>query len=158
MWKNQSKDNIKNKIKDTLEINSDWNRYFSKYIKIANINQNIDTIRDTRNTVAHCKFFGKEDYDFSKKIIIKTNAALIKAIELIRKKNFNQSIPGLLNSLQLLEDALSKYKETYLQEGLKNLFEIFRQIGSIAVKNLSNRDLSNRSFDNYNIPDDDSNK
>lgn len=67
---------------------SDWDRFFSSKIDIQDIEDVFDKIRQYRNNIAHFKFFDKDSYTKSNKLIRQLNTALIKAIQLIEDNDF----------------------------------------------------------------------
>lgn len=85
---------------------SDWDRFFSDKIKIDNIDNLFKEIREYRNSVAHFKFFDKNDYNECNKKVTKLNKAIIKAIRITEEKDFAERN----NSIMILE-AINKLSE-----------------------------------------------
>ena len=73
---------------EQLTPKSDWDRFFSSKIAVANIDQLIDSIRRYRNSVAHFKRFSREDYNNCNKIIKELNKSVIEAIKITEEKDF----------------------------------------------------------------------
>lgn len=95
---------------------SDWERFFSNKIAMIDIISVIDSIRQYRNNVAHCKFFYKNDYYECKKLINRLNKAIIKAIELTEKNDFTKkNMETISNGLKTALSAFSFNMEAYVQ-------------------------------------------
>lgn len=91
---------------------SDWERFFSKKIKISDIEKVIEDIRSYRNKIAHFKFFYKEDYDKCNKQVCRLNKAIINAIKITETKDFSEkSMEYLIPSYASFEKAIHEFQK-----------------------------------------------
>lgn len=67
---------------------SDWERFFAEKFQGINVEENIESVRIIRNSVAHCKFLRKEQYVSCSGTINALNKALNKAITITEGKDF----------------------------------------------------------------------
>ena len=67
---------------------SDWERFFDEKFQGINVEENIESVRIIRNSVAHCKFLRKEQYASCNGTINALNKALNKAITITEGKDF----------------------------------------------------------------------
>lgn len=63
-------------------------RLFADKIDNNEIEKMIETVRSTRNDIAHCKFFYKEQYNIFNKVVTDLNNLILKAIQLTEEKDF----------------------------------------------------------------------
>lgn len=101
---------------------SDWDRFFKEKINIQNIKEIIDKIRNYRNSLAHFKFFYKNDYKECNSLFKELNDALVKAIYITEEIDFEEQ------NKEALKQAFSGISE--------RLAEIFAHIYT-AVQNFS---------------------
>lgn len=125
---------------------SDWERFFSCKIQISDIEELIDEIRRYRNAVAHLKFFYKDDYNRSNKLILKLNKAIVEAIKLTEEKDFAEKnaeslrrvFAGITETitemLQSIREATLKFIQSETFQMLKNISTQIRESG--IIKNL----------------------
>lgn len=93
---------------------SDWERFFNSKINITDIENLIEQIRIYRNSVAHFKFFYKDDYNKCNKLINRMNSAIIKAIQITEEKDFTKKNAEALSvALGALIDVFAEYKKTF---------------------------------------------
>jgi len=69
---------------------SDWERFFSDKISGFDVEKVIEEIRESRNKIAHCKFFYKTEYESCNKAINDLNQAIISTIKITENKDFYQ--------------------------------------------------------------------
>lgn len=106
-----SDEELRNAFK-TFTPKSDWDRFFSRKIKIMDAQKLIDEIRRYRNAVAHLKFLYKEDYNKSVKLMLKLNKAILKAIELTEEKDFaEKNAESISKALSVLSDTIARLTE-----------------------------------------------
>ena len=87
---------------------SDWDRFFSKKVTLQNTDAMLDKLRGLRNTVAHVKFFYRNDYNTCKSLVESLNAAIIEAIRITEdeefveknRENLQNSVAGVLEKVQ----------------------------------------------------------
>ena len=104
---------------------SDWERFFSSKINLADIEEMIDKIRQHRNNIAHFKFFYKDAYNESNKLINKLNTAIIKAIKLTEDKDFvEKNLKHFLKSMSEVFKAFDEFKKTIAQSMLSSIQSI----------------------------------
>lgn len=118
---------------------SDWERFFSKKIKIDDIEQLLNSIRQYRNKVAHCKFLNAKDYNQCTQDIRRFNRAIVKAIKITESKDFMEKNTIYLKSA--LED-FAKNMERFRQTIACSLELSFRSISETlapAVDTIQNK-------------------
>ena len=95
---------------------SDWERFFNSKINLADIEEMIDKIRQHRNNIAHFKFFYKDAYAESNKLINKLNTAIIKAIKLTEDKDFvEKNLEHFRKSMSEVFKAFEEFRKTMAQ-------------------------------------------
>lgn len=114
---------------------SDWDRFFSCKIQISEIEDLIDEIRRYRNSVAHLKFFYKDEYQRSSKLILKLNKAVIEAIKLTEEKDFaEKNAEELRRALSGITEKISEmfkfFRETSLKFVQNQTFQLMRNIST----------------------------
>lgn len=115
---------------------SDWERFFSNKIEIDQIENIIDTIRRYRNSVAHYKFFSKEDYKICNKLINRLNKAILSAICVTEEVDFaKKNTAALRNALTAFSEKISSIVNP-IREAAQKLFQsgVFQQIADISQK------------------------
>lgn len=100
---------------------SDWERFFSNKINIADIEDMIEKIRQHRNSIAHFKFFYKEAYTESNKLISQLNAAVLKAIKITEDKDFAEK------NAEYLRNAMSEVFKSF-EEFRKNIAKVMTNV------------------------------
>lgn len=88
---------------------SDWERFFSSKIDIADIEDMIEKIRQHRNHIAHFKFFYKDAYTESNKLISQLNAAVLKAIKITEDEDFAEKNAEYITNA--MSDVLERFAE-----------------------------------------------
>ena len=114
---------------------SDWDRFFSCKIQIPEIEELIDELRRYRNAVAHLKFFYKDDYKRSNKIILKLNKAIIEAIKLTEEKDFSQKNAEALRRIfsgitEAMSEMLKSVREAALTIVQSETFQLMKNIST----------------------------
>lgn len=79
------------KLIQKLRPMSIWERYFDKEVRIPNLQEKLDSIRNYRNKVAHAKHFHKSDYDACKEILAEILPQLENAIHDIAVKEYDSA-------------------------------------------------------------------
>lgn len=139
---------------------SDWDRFFSGKIKISNIQDIIEDIRLYRNTIAHFKFFNKEDYNDCKNKMRGLNASIKKAILITEEKDFVEKSEEALKSTfeglyenfvdlnKLMSERVQRVAETVVQPAMRILSEYVKSntwltyAGRLAMNAAVSSDLS----------------
>ena len=134
-----------------LSPKSDWERFFSDKIPIQDIKELIKQIRQYRNSIAHFKYFYKQDYVACKKLVNKLNSAITKAIIITEEKDFadknteafdrvlvniRKGLSSLINSMAILaHKAIDSVISSGLAEIGKSLVHSssIKKIGSLAM-------------------------
>lgn len=94
---------------ESISPKSDWDRFFKDKIYDIDVKALISNIRSSRNNIAHCKFFYKNDYQACTKSILKLKKAIDKAIMLTEEKDFAQK------NTERLKDAFSGLSSVFIQ-------------------------------------------
>lgn len=74
----------------SISPKSDWERFFVDKITEIDVKSLIDNIRLSRNSIAHCKFFYKQEYRACLKSLTRLKKALDKAIKLTEEIDFSK--------------------------------------------------------------------
>lgn len=132
---------------------SDWERLFADKINNCEIEKMIEMVRSTRNDIAHCKFFYKEQYTAFNESVISLNHLIIKAIKLTEEKDFVQKQAESFHiALASITDTLAQFQKR-MKETIYDSITIPLQTFSLAMNewkktfNTSfNKMLSNNDF------------
>ena len=93
---------------------SDWDRFFSDKLSGIDFKGIIESIRDFRNKVAHCKKITKEEYQNCLKMIEQLDDAILKAIEATEDKDFERKNSAYLQKMAgQLADAIQNFTTMY---------------------------------------------
>ena len=152
---------------------SDWERFFSDKTDKAEFESFLDVIRESRNKVAHCKFFYKLDYFDCNKTIRKFNKVIKDAIYLTEDKEFikknSESIKEALSGVMKGLEEYKRFMENISKSISRNFMEFTKKLETIGTamekklpsfqsylsENLSKPKLkkfkSNITFDNTNV-------
>ena len=147
-----SDEELRNAIND-ISPKSDWERFFNEKFEGVDVESGIEAVRPIRNSVAHCKFLGKEDYSVCNRIINTLNRALYKAISIAEEEDFsNKNIEYLRDALSgvsnRIHEMTEKLKETFLFSSSKSLSIICDAASTLALKSLeSSFEASPRATD-----------
>lgn len=80
------------------------------------VQQLLEEVRVSRNSIAHCKFFYNEEFTKSKKAISKLNKAVAEAIRLTEEKDFlDQNDETIKLIAESMVKAFEGYKEIFSQ-------------------------------------------
>lgn len=109
---------------------SDWERFFSDKMIDLNLEQVLEEVRKHRNAIAHCKFFGKEDFKTCSKAIQKMNRSVLSAINITEEKDFADK------NREALRGALTNWFE-----GLKSFTESVSKTMFLITHNIVNPSL-----------------
>lgn len=133
-------------LRQSLEkgiLKSDWENFFGDKI-FDDFKTILNTLREFRNNVAHCKFVTKEQYDKCIKILKSTIKTIDKAILLTKKNDFKaknmssvcDSISAFLNSfIDIMTPIIENiYTST---ESLSGISEIVSSLSKINAFKLS---------------------
>lgn len=116
---------------------SDWERFFSSKINISDIEDLIEQLRVYRNSVAHFKFFYKDDYNKCNKLTNHLNSAIIKAIQITEEKDFSEKNSGTLSAaLEGLIDIFAEYKKAFAEIAQKVVSSIITPITGALAKSV----------------------
>lgn len=111
---------------------SDWDRFFSNKIDIHNIQEMIESIREYRNSVAHFKFFYKDDYDECNVLVNRLNKAIVKAIKMTEDEDF------VKKNTEILSATLTGFFEEF-SATMNSLAKKITSIFSTALTSFSHR-------------------
>lgn len=111
---------------------SDWDRFFSNKIDIHNIQEMIESIREYRNSVAHFKFFYKDDYDECNVLVNRLNKAIVKAIKMTEDEDF------VKKNTEILSATLTGFFEEF-SAAMNSLAKKITSIFSTALTSFSHR-------------------
>ena len=120
---------------------SDWDRFFDPKFINVNVQGDLEIIRGYRNSIAHCKFLGKEQYTECKKIINHLCKALDSAIQITEetdfheknKEYFKEALSGSIERISAITEGLTKS----LSEMVKGYSLISESLASTVAKQLS---------------------
>lgn len=126
-----------------LSPKSDWERFFSSKIDIADIENMIERIRQHRNSIAHFKFFYKEAYTESNRLISQLNSAVLNAIKLTEDKDFAEKNAEYITNA--MGDVLKRFAEMQqkLTVRISRGLEVADKVGA-AIKRMT--DISKYDF------------
>lgn len=115
---------------------SDWERFFSSKIDIADIEDMIEKIRQHRNHIAHFKFFYKDAYTESNKLISQLNAAVLKAIKITEDEDFAEKNAEYITNA--MSDVLERFAEMQqkLTARIARSLEVADKVGA-AIKRMT---------------------
>jgi len=115
---------------------SDWERFFSSKIDIADIENMIERIRQHRNSIAHFKFFYKEEYTESNRLISQLNSAVLNAIKLTEDKDFAEKNAEYITNA--MSDVLERFAEMQqkLTARITRSLEVADKVGA-AIKRMT---------------------
>lgn len=114
---------------------SDWERFFSSKIDIADIEDMIEKIRQHRNHIAHFKFFYNEAYAESNRLISQLNSAVLNAIKLTEDKDFaEKSAEHIANAMSNVLRRFSEMQQKIGDRIVRSL-EVAEKVGA-ALKRL----------------------
>lgn len=104
---------------------SDWERFFSDKIVESDLEGLIEEIRKSRNSVAHCKFFYKDEYTKCNKCVDDLNKAILSAITVTEEKDFaDKNAETIFNTLKICIDVFSK--------AISNIGNIARNLSEVG--------------------------
>ena len=100
---------------ESISPKSDWDRLISKKFTGVDVKSSIETVHPFRNTVAHCKFLNKGDYETCKETIRNLNRALNRAIQITEEQDFfekseeyyRNAMSGLVNRIHEFTNSFS---------------------------------------------------
>ena len=138
------------KFINNIHPKSDWERLFLEKGFDDNFEETIKIINDFRNSVAHCKFFYKEDYLALKDLLNKTNKTIDSAISYTESEEFtklnteaaNRKIKQLIKQITSITkqytDIINNYSINWINEvskytqSFKNeIFDSIKQSSSL---------------------------
>ncbi|MBQ2671451.1 MAG: hypothetical protein IJG00_01390 [Clostridia bacterium] len=120
-------------IRDIIESfvpKSDWERLFKSKIP-DDIEKMIDDVRNYRNSIMHCKFFFKDDYNQCKKLIAKLNRKVLKAIDITTNEDFaEKNWQELMACIPNITETFEKFYEIMANAG-KKLVQINQKLAPL---------------------------
>lgn len=119
---------------------SDWERFFAEKFQGINIEKDIEAVRVIRNSVAHCKFLQKEQYDSCCETIDNLNTALNRAITITEEKDFDDKNAEYLRKAMAgvssrIHELAMRFNETILPS-MQRLREVTEAASSYYAANL----------------------
>ncbi|MCM1101973.1 MAG: Swt1 family HEPN domain-containing protein [Clostridium sp.] len=137
---------------DMFSPKSDWERLFADKINNSEIEKMIETVRSTRNDIAHCKFFYKEQYNIFNKAATDLNHLILEAIRLTKEndfaykqaESFHIALSGIADTLAQFQNQVKEifYDSIPLQAFLLAMKEWKKSIDVNMVRMLSDIDFS----------------
>lgn len=122
---------------------SDWERFFSSKIQIPDIKESFEQIRLCRNSVAHCKFFYKEEYDKCNVLVNRLNAAIIKAIRITEDKDFaNKNAESLSKALDVFSNRFAMFSKSFMEVASKTFTDVIIPALTLAQESIATESLS----------------
>lgn len=110
---------------DMFSPKSDWERLFADKIDNSEIENMIETVRSTRNDIAHCKFFYKEQYNTFNKVVTDLNHLILKAIQLTEEKDFaHKQAESFRIALAGIADRLAQFQKN-IQDSISSSLQSF---------------------------------
>lgn len=95
---------------------TDWERFFSNKILIAEVSTIINQIQQYRNSVAHFKFFYRKDYVECSQLVKQLNLAILKAIKITEEKDFaEKNAKALKMSIERIKEKFANIMQSYIQ-------------------------------------------
>lgn len=124
-------------------LRSDWECFFSSKIQISDIKESFEQIRLCRNSVAHCKFFYKEEYDKCNILVNRLNAAIIKAIRITEDKDFaNKNAESLSKALDVFSNRFALFSKSFMEVASKTFTDIIIPALTLAQESIVAESLS----------------
>lgn len=135
-------------IKD-IHPKSDWERLFLGKGFDDDFEETIKTISKFRNSVAHCKFFYKEDYIVLKDVLNKTNKTIDSAIVFTESEEFSKLNSEEMNrKMKIMMNKITSWTKQYT-EIINNMnFDWLNEFAKTAQK-ASNKMI--RALKNQNL-------
>ena len=133
---------------------SDWERFFSEKMPVSSIEKNINQLRIFRNSVAHVKFFSRDDYTECSKLIKSLNTAILDAIKITEETDFaEKNREALYNSVaEVLEkvNAFTKWVGEKSMRTAQALVPLFEKVGKVVASIEKDDALKNRLLEGSN--------
>lgn len=151
---------------------SDWERFFNEKFQGVNVEGGIEAVRGVRNSVAHCKFLEKDQYNSCNKIINALNKALNRAIAITEKEDFDEKNAEYLRKAMSgvssgIHELVSRFSEMlqgvtpYHTETYKGAMEATSTLAKVLTDNITPINFSGTFKDIASwmlLPDDDESK
>ena len=117
---------------------SDWERFFSHKVSMDDPAASIKRLSTFRNSVAHAKFFNRNDYEKCRKLIKSLNLAILEAIRITEEQDFAEknmealsaSVAGVLEKIQ----TFTKWVGEKAIQTAQALIPTFEKLGKIAME------------------------
>ena len=147
---------------DKFSPQSDWERLFADKIDDIEIEKMIEIVRATRNDIAHCKFFYKDQYLYFNETANILNRSIIKAIKLTEEKDFVEkqaesfriALAGIADTLaqfqKQMKETINKSLTVALQSFSATMEEWRKSLNTSVLNTISSVD-----FGKYRITTDD---
>lgn len=128
---------LRNTISE-IRPKSDWERFFSRKISVDDPATSIKRLSTFRNSVAHAKFFTRDDYEECRKLIKSLNLAILEAIRITEEQDFAEknmealraSVAGVLEKIQ----TFTKWVGEKAIQTAQALIPTFEKLGRIAME------------------------
>lgn len=116
---------------DMFSPKSDWERFFADKLDNYEIEKMIETVRSMRNDIAHCKFFGKEQYVVFNKTVSSLNCSIIKAIKLTEEQDFlDKQSEFVRTALLSITDSIAQLQNQMKQTIIDTAISIAKSIST----------------------------
>ncbi len=104
---------------------TDRQRLLADKVDNSEIEKMIETVRSTRNDIANCKFFYKEEYDIFNKAVTDLNHLILKAIQLTEEKDFvHKQAESSRIALAGIADTLAQFQK-YIKDSISSSLQSF---------------------------------
>jgi len=91
---------------------SDWGRFFADKMGTTDVQSLLEDVRKSRNSIAHCKFFYRNDYNTCSHYISELNKSIETAIEITEEKDFiEKNRKSLEAATAAITESLNHFKE-----------------------------------------------
>lgn len=114
---------------------SDWERLFKSKMANDDVESLIDSIRKSRNSVAHCKFFYKDEYNQCRRSISKLNKEILAAIEITETEDFaKENYQNFIAGISRIKESLRDFAKS-----ITPIVQMATQVMPAVLKDLSER-------------------
>lgn len=120
---------------------SDWERLFVNKMDAGIIRSLLNEIRESRNSIAHCKFFYRKEYETCSAAITRFNKVIQSAIAITERKDFpEKNGEALRNAIASMVQVLEEYKATFTPvfESIIQLSQRCNELVAPIRENLAN--------------------
>lgn len=141
-------DNELRKAFSEITPKSDWERFFADKMDADVIQSLIEKIRKSRNSIAHCKFFSRAEYEACNKAMDNFNKAIESAIAETESKDFLAKNSEKLGKILIIAAKRLKEIEENMTGVLPAVIQFTQKLSEISAPVTENitRNFSSQSF------------